>query len=261
MGEEEGEGKKRRVVVESLGWLTESAVLPKKHRAIEGVGPSSILELKAQLYKSQEEAKTSKHISGPDGADYHRAKKKIAPHDPFSAKNCGVDARALKDKLELKAVNDGSASYAALERKAALYDKLVSGELSDEEDKEKYCVDFFRKGVELEDSHKLQDLDNAATVSREDENADNDASVPFNTKFVGPGQTAGVVDRDEYKRFVREVHEEVNQAREKASELKVRRQDQAAAHRAKLRHAYLQKKLEKLKAASAVQMGSQEGGS
>ncbi|TQD89865.1 hypothetical protein C1H46_024567 [Malus baccata] len=31
------------------------------------------------------------------------------------------------DKLELKAVHDGSASYASLERKAALYDKLARG--------------------------------------------------------------------------------------------------------------------------------------
>lgn len=92
MGEEE---RKKRVVVESLGWLTESSIMPKKHRAIEGVGASSILELKAELYKSQEESKKSKELNGPD-VEYHRAKKKIAPHDTFSLKNSGVDARALK---------------------------------------------------------------------------------------------------------------------------------------------------------------------
>lgn len=92
MGEEE---RKKRVVVESLGWLTESSIMPKKHRAIEGVGASSILELKAELYKSQEESKKSKELNGPD-VEYHRAKIKIAPHDTFSLKNSGVDARALK---------------------------------------------------------------------------------------------------------------------------------------------------------------------
>lgn len=94
MGEQEG--KKRRVVVESLGWLTESSILPKKHRTIEGVGASSILELKAQLYKSQEEAKVSKQTSAVSDANYHRAKKKISRSDPFSAKNSGVESRALK---------------------------------------------------------------------------------------------------------------------------------------------------------------------
>ncbi|KAJ8761993.1 hypothetical protein K2173_006595 [Erythroxylum novogranatense] len=259
MGEEDA-GKKRRVVVESLGWLTESSILPKKHRAIEGVGASSILELKAQLYKSQEEAKSSKLVSGPDGVEYHLAKKKLTPQDP---KNPGVDARALKDKLELKAVNDGSASYAALEKKAELYDKLVRGELSDEEDQEKYCVDFFRKGVELEESQQPQHQNVPATTApeNENENGDNDASTPFGAKFMGPGRTAGTLDRDEHKRFVREVHEQVNEARERVSELKLRRQEQAAANREKLRQAYLRKKLEKLKAEKAAQTGAMEGGS
>ena len=47
---EESQRKKTARVVESLGWLTESTIMPKKQRAIAGVGPSSILELKAQLY-------------------------------------------------------------------------------------------------------------------------------------------------------------------------------------------------------------------
>ncbi|GAV66451.1 Cytochrom_B561 domain-containing protein [Cephalotus follicularis] len=248
MGEEER--KKREVVVESLGWLTESSIMPKKHRAIEGVGPSSILELKAELYKSQEDSKKS---NGPD-LDFHRAKKKITPHTPFSLKNSGVDARARKDKLELKAINDGSAVYAALERKAALYDKLARGELSDEEDKEKYCVDFFRKGVDQEESQRPQGNDNADTLPLEEENGETDASVLFNMKFVGPGRTVGTTkDNNEHKRFVREVHEEANQAREMVSELKLRRQEQAAARREKLRQAYLRKQLEKLIAVPKIE--------
>ncbi|GMJ08418.1 hypothetical protein HRI_004511000 [Hibiscus trionum] len=246
MAEEE---RKKRVVVESLGWLTESSIMPKKHRAIEGVGASSILELKAQLYKSQEESKKSKELTGAD-VEYHRAKKKIAPHDTFSVKNSGVDSRALKDKLELKAVNDGSVSYAALEKKAELYEKLVRGELSDEEDKEKYCVDFFRKGSELEKSPSSK-VENASNLQANEEGSEiDDGHDLFNTKLVGPGRTAGIIDNDEHKRFVREVHEEANQAREMVSELKLRRQEQATARREKLRQAYLRKRLEKLKAAS-----------
>lgn len=52
---------------------------------------------------------------------------------------------------------------------------------------------------------------------------------------------------------IREVHEEANQAREKASELKLRRQEQAAARREKLRQAYLRKRLENLKSASSAE--------
>lgn len=53
--------------------------------------------------------------------------------------------------------------------------------------------------------------------------------------------------------LLREVHEEVNQAREKASDLKLRRQEQATTRREKLRQAYLRKQLEKLKAASKTE--------
>lgn len=52
---------------------------------------------------------------------------------------------------------------------------------------------------------------------------------------------------------LREVHKEASQAREKASELKLRRQEQVAARREKLKQAYLRKQLEKLKASKAEQ--------
>nr|DAD46975.1 TPA_asm: hypothetical protein HUJ06_016912 [Nelumbo nucifera] len=87
------EGRNKRVV-ESLGWLTESSVMPKKHKAIEGVGASSILELKAQLYKTQEEAKKAKELAAD--VEFHRAKKKIVPYDVFAQKNSGVESRANK---------------------------------------------------------------------------------------------------------------------------------------------------------------------
>lgn len=52
---------------------------------------------------------------------------------------------------------------------------------------------------------------------------------------------------------LREVHEEATLAREKASDLKIRRQEQAAARREKLKQAYLRKQLEKLKASSKTE--------
>ncbi|GFP88723.1 uncharacterized protein at4g18255, partial [Phtheirospermum japonicum] len=99
--------------------------------------------------------------------EVHRAKKKIIAHYSYSAKKSGVDARAAKDKLELKAVQDGSASYAALERKAKIYNKLVRGELSEEEDEEKYCVDFFRKGLKQDGSQMPKEKD-ASTLQAQD---------------------------------------------------------------------------------------------
>jgi hypothetical protein len=39
--------------VESLGWMTESTKMPKKQRVIDGVGAGSLVDLKAQLYRTQ----------------------------------------------------------------------------------------------------------------------------------------------------------------------------------------------------------------
>ncbi|GFP81123.1 uncharacterized protein at4g18255 [Phtheirospermum japonicum] len=234
--------------------------MPRKHRVIEGVGASSILELKAQLYKSQEESKRNPkepiHSADHNYAQHlevHRAKKKITAHDSYSAKNSGVDARAAKDKLELKAVQDGSASYAALERKAEIYNKLVRGELSDEEDEEKYCVDFFRKGLEQDGPQMPKEKDASTLQTQDIDRDDDDDSLLSSEKATGLGQASATVDRSQHKHFVMEVHEEANQAREKVSELKTRRQEQAAARREKLKQAYLRKQLEKLKASKAEQ--------
>lgn len=102
----------------------------------------------------------------------------------------------------MKAVNDGSASYAALERKAGLYEKLARGELPDEEEKEKYCVDFFRKGLEQDEPEQPEGHDANHFVPSENEDDDADVA-PLNAKPIGPGRTSATVDIDEHKRFVR----------------------------------------------------------
>lgn len=79
----------------------------------------------------------------------------------------------------------------------------MRGELSDEEDKEKYCVDFFRKGYEQDEPPQPQNHDVPQTLPPENEDGDNDPSALFNTKPVVPGRTAGAVDNVEHKRFIR----------------------------------------------------------
>lgn len=219
--------------------------MPKKHKAIEGVGASSIVELKAQLYRTQEENRKTRD-SASDSSEYLRAKKKVLPSGPLSHKNFGVEERDKRDKLELKAVKDGSASYAALERKAELYEKLARGELPDEEDKEKYCVDFFQKIItKVEPPEQPEERSSGDGNPQENQDGKDDGDI-LSTRPFGPGRTGTTLDSDEHKRFVREVHEEASQAREKSTLVKLRRQDQEAARREKLRQAYLRKQLEKL---------------
>lgn len=87
----EDDPKEKRERVDSLGWITESAVMPKKQRLIEGVGASSIVELRAQLYRTQKDVQRAKEL-GVD-ADVFRPKKKV---DAFLKKNSGVEGRATR---------------------------------------------------------------------------------------------------------------------------------------------------------------------
>lgn len=103
-----------------------------------------------------------------------------------------------RDKLELKALNEGAVSYAALEKKAELYDKLARGELSDEEDKEKYCVDFSSKIVQEEPQHP-QDHDTSGTGQTEY----GGSSMRPNIMPMGLGRAGATFDNEEHKRFVK----------------------------------------------------------
>ena len=44
----------RRAVAMSLGWLTESSIMPKRPKRIEQVGKASMVDLRAALYASEE---------------------------------------------------------------------------------------------------------------------------------------------------------------------------------------------------------------
>ena len=97
-------------------------------------------------------------------------------------------------------MKDGTACYSALEKKAELYEKLSRGELPDEEDQEKYCVDFFQKSFHQVSERRQPETATASEhVEQENESVD---SMP-NPKPMGLGRTGTTVDQDEHKRFVR----------------------------------------------------------
>ncbi|GFR43914.1 hypothetical protein Agub_g5048 [Astrephomene gubernaculifera] len=126
--------------VGNLGWLAQSGVLPRKKQDIEGVSGSSILELQAQLYRAQENAKL--RASGAELPDRRTSGLDVGAL--MKRRNAGVEERDRKDRLEVKTTADRVGEcYAALERKAQLYEKLARGEVEDEEDQ--FEVDFLRK--------------------------------------------------------------------------------------------------------------------
>ncbi|KAJ8561480.1 hypothetical protein K7X08_033957 [Anisodus acutangulus] len=63
---------------------------------------------------------------------------------------------------------------------------------------EKYCVDFFRKGQEQEDSEQLQRHDTSNAEPR-DEDGDVDASLLSDTKAAGLSGQVGTFERSEHQ--------------------------------------------------------------
>lgn len=244
-GEKKMGGKETRKI-ESLGWITESSVMPRKRRDIDGVGAASILELQAELYRTQEDVKKVKEGGELDS---ERARRKLAIPDVFSKKNSGVEERAGKDKLHLKTENDGSASYAALEKKAELYDKLVRGEVP-AGDEDKYNVLFYKKGT-LETEYEEMESERrgeAPNPSSDLRDSDSEAPGPSPSTTTFSQSTTGL--SQEQKQLIKEVNKETIQERQKASTLKQKREEAAARKRDQLRNAYIKKRLEEAKAAS-----------
>lgn len=157
---------------ESLGWLASSGVQPKKRKEIQGELPSlpppsarplarpptnhwlpaeragvsaaSLVALKAEMYKAQQEAALVREgkLDGEQLRARRRGGSGLAAVTQRG--NAGVAERDRRDRLELKTTSQRmSEAAAALERKAQLYDRLARGEA--EASGGEYEVDFLLK--------------------------------------------------------------------------------------------------------------------
>lgn len=119
----------------SLGWLTESSLIPKDPKPIKGVGESSFVNLQAAVQHRERQ--------GPPAT----AKRRRLAQE--AATNAGVDARRAKDERDQL---EGDAalvvSSAKLREKARRYEELASGCAA--APKEDSLVDFAWKREQLE---------------------------------------------------------------------------------------------------------------
>ncbi|XP_006868738.1 PREDICTED: coiled-coil domain-containing protein 174 [Chrysochloris asiatica] len=111
------------------------------------VTASSLVDLKAELFRKQEEFKQEKLLkdSGVSG------KPKITNKKPsiWSKQNAGVSHRAEKDaeqKIEEQKTLDKAREK--LEEKAKLYEKMTKGDFIEEEVEDMYLVDFTQKIID-----------------------------------------------------------------------------------------------------------------
>uniref|UniRef100_A0A8C5QLS1 Coiled-coil domain containing 174 n=1 Tax=Leptobrachium leishanense TaxID=445787 RepID=A0A8C5QLS1_9ANUR len=134
--------------------------MDRRKKALE-VTAASLVDLKAELYRKQEEFKQEKLHKEAGGSSQPRAATKKP--SIWVKQNAGVAARAEKD-VEAAAEEEDTLgkSRKKLEEKAALYEKMTKGDFPDEETEELYLVDFTQKILE-----KQKEVQAAASCRKE----------------------------------------------------------------------------------------------
>ncbi|XP_037108190.1 coiled-coil domain-containing protein 174 [Syngnathus acus] len=121
--------------------------MDKKKRPFD-VTASSLVDLKAELYRKQEQFKQQR-LGQESGEIGHKPKPKVKKPNVFVKQNSGVSARAEKDAEELaeeQRTLDNAKSK--LEQKAKLYEQMTKGNFPDEETEGLYLVDFAQKIID-----------------------------------------------------------------------------------------------------------------
>ncbi|KAM9409021.1 coiled-coil domain-containing protein 174 [Pholidichthys leucotaenia] len=119
--------------------------MDKKKKPLD-VAASSLVDLKAELYRKQEQFKREK-LGQNDGLKENKSKAKKP--SVFSKQNAGVSARAAKDAEQLAEEQVTlDAAKRKLEEKARLYEQMTKGDFPDEETEGLFLVDFTQKIID-----------------------------------------------------------------------------------------------------------------
>ncbi|KAM7402030.1 hypothetical protein PAMP_017304 [Pampus punctatissimus] len=136
------------------------------------VTASSLVDLKAELYRKQEQFKKDK--LGQDAGAEIKSKSKFKKPNIWSKQNAGVSARAEKDAEQL-AEEQSSLDTAKrrLEEKAKLYEQMTKGDFPDEDTEGLFLVDFTQKIID-----KKRETLSQKEREREDEERGSSSPVP-----------------------------------------------------------------------------------
>ncbi|KAM8799881.1 coiled-coil domain-containing protein 174 [Eudromia elegans] len=130
------------------------------------VAASSLVDLKAELFRKQEEFKKEKLLKDAG----FPAKPKTSNKKPsiWNKQNAGVAKRSEKD-IEQKIEEDQTLdiSRKKLEEKAKLYEKMTKGDFPDEETEDLYLVDFTQKIIDRQ--REVQELCQSEDATRTSE--------------------------------------------------------------------------------------------
>ncbi|NP_001383401.1 coiled-coil domain-containing protein 174 isoform 3 [Gallus gallus] len=140
------------------------------------VAASSLVDLKAELFRKQEEFKKEKLLK--DAGIFAKPKPSNKKPSIWTKQNTGVAKRAEKD-IEQKAEEDQTLdqSRKKLEEKAKLYEKMTKGDFPDEETEDLYLVDFTQKIIDKQ--REVQELyQNEAAIKTLEKETDDEEIEP-----------------------------------------------------------------------------------
>ncbi|XP_039402716.1 coiled-coil domain-containing protein 174 isoform X1 [Mauremys reevesii] len=137
---------------------------------------ASLVDLKAELFRKQEEFKKEKLLK--DAGLSVKPQTTNKKPSIWNKQNTGVSSRAEKD-VEQKIEEDQTLEKARqkLEEKAKLYEKMTKGDFPDEETEDLYLVDFAQKIIDKRrEIHDLCESEAARKASEQEE--DKEKTLP-----------------------------------------------------------------------------------
>ncbi|KAL1272611.1 hypothetical protein QQF64_028473 [Cirrhinus molitorella] len=137
------------------------------------VTASSLVDLKAELYRKQEQFKHDR--LGQDAGAAQKSKPKIKKPNIWSKQNEGVNARAQRDVQQTaEEENTLDKSRQKLEEKARLYEQMTKGDFPDEETESLFLVDFTQKII----NQRNEPHPHTVNVSGDRDGEDSDVNIP-----------------------------------------------------------------------------------
>uniref|UniRef100_A0A673IAD5 Coiled-coil domain-containing protein 174-like n=1 Tax=Sinocyclocheilus rhinocerous TaxID=307959 RepID=A0A673IAD5_9TELE len=144
------------------------------------VTASSLVDLKAELYRKQEQFNHDR--LGQDAGAAQKPKIKIKKPNIWSKQNEGVNVRAQRDVQQTaEEENTLDKSRQKLEEKARLYEQMTKGDFPDEETESLFLVDFTQKIINQRNEPQTR----TANVAGDRDGEDSDVNIP-----VPPPQNA-----------------------------------------------------------------------
>lgn len=231
------------------GWRAGSAALPRAARAIENVSASSLVTLRAVVLSERERARTARATASAGTSGNARegalARPRLASGGRAEAKNRGVEARAAADGDGARTGRaDASDVRTALERKAAVYERLSRGEVVDDgSNVDERAVDFDAKAREWDAGADAWARPGAGLMSddmrRELERREWERGI--DTEEIEAERAAAA------RRVVFDIERETERERDAREDAKRRRDEESEKRREKLKAKFLKSKLNGVK--------------